>query len=66
MKNIYNITVYVGDSAKMESTLGAFRIGMNDWAKTRVLDWNGSKIISYTVLCDENTFESIMNIMNRQ
>lgn len=64
MKNVYAVWVYEYEISKMDSVLNRFQIGVNDRDRSRVLDINGCKIVNYTIICDNNVFNSILNIVN--
>ena len=64
MKQLYTMLVWTNSMDRMEKLLGQFRIGLNEWDKTRAFDYQGGQVVSYTILCDESVFVSITNIMN--
>ena len=61
MKNIYTILVTVEETSMLEKLFNMYRIGLNDWDKTKPLDFQGAKVINYTIVCEENVFTSIVN-----
>lgn len=63
MKKMYTITVDINDTDKIEKALNMFKIGLNDWDKTRVMILNGQRVVNYVVICAEDVFNSIVNIM---
>ena len=65
MKKIYTLLVAESNRSKVESIFNTFRIGMNDWDVSKVFEVNGLRVINYTIMCDEETYTSIVNILNR-
>ena len=64
MKKVFTMLIGVNDVTLMERTLNNFRIGLNDWDKTRVLTIDDTQVVNYTIICDEETFTSIVNVLN--
>lgn len=64
MKKIYTLLVAAEESEKVEKLLNTFRIGLNEWDKTKTLEVHGHRLISYTIVCEEEVFVSITNLMN--
>lgn len=64
MKKIFTMLVVAEDTNRMESVLNTFRIGLNDWDRTKTFEIDGVKLVNYTILCEENQFTSIVNQMN--
>lgn len=64
MKKIFTFLVTVEETKKLESLLNTFRIGLNDWDKSRIFAFQGHKIVNYTIITDEETFESLTEQMN--
>ena len=64
MKKVFNMLVTVEEAVQLEKVLNTFRIGMNDWDKSKVFELRGYKLINYTLLCEEDLFVSITNVMN--
>lgn len=64
MKKIYTFLVVAEDVTRMESNLNKLRIGLNDWDKSKVFNIQGNNLVNYTIMCDEETFVSLTNIMN--
>lgn len=64
MKQIYNVLVYESYTAKMESLLNGFRVGLNDWDRTRVFELQNERVVNYTIACDDETYQSIINALN--
>ncbi len=52
--------------ARMEHTLNSFRIGLNDWDKSKTFEFQDSRFVSYTIICNEDQFTSIVYVMNRE
>lgn len=63
MKKFYAMLVKEEQTADMERVLNRFRIGLNDWDRTRTLYSNGKGYVNYTIICTEDTFESIRQII---
>lgn len=64
MKRIFNMLVMENDTARLESLLNALRIGLNDWDKTKTFCTRDARFVNYTVVCEEDVFTYIVNIMN--
>lgn len=64
MRRIYTLLVVAEDTNRVESILNAFRIGLNDWDRSKVFEVPGAKLVNYTILCEEDQFTSIVNQMN--
>ena len=63
MKKLHIKAVATNMTTKMEKVLNTFRIGMNDWDKTKTFNTQGQDVVIYTILCEDDTFESIKEIM---
>ena len=66
MKKVYTMLVGENETTNMEKTLNSFRIGLNEWDRTKMFDVQGSRFVNYTIICSEDQFESIVNVMNGQ
>lgn len=62
MKQVFNIVVAESATAIVEKTLNALRVGLNHWAKNK-FDVDGCPIVSYTIVCDLDTYNSLMNVL---
>ncbi len=65
-ENFYAMMVRENQTDAMERVLIRFRIGLNNWDKTRVLYFKGEGYVSYTILCTADTFKSIKAMMKEQ
>lgn len=63
MKQIYTVLVYEQYTAHLESMLNSFRIGMNDWDRSKTFEFNGERVVNYTIMCTEEIYSSIMNLL---
>ena len=63
MKTVHVFVIKPEDCALMEKTLNMFRIGLNDWDKTKLLEVKGQNVHVYTVVCDEDVRLSIKNVI---
>ena len=63
MKEIYVKPISPDKTEKLEKLLNQFRIGLNDWDRTKVLNYNGRELVVYTVVCEKDTWVSISNLM---
>ncbi len=63
-KKVFTMLVVVGDRERMEKVLNSYRIGLNDWDKTKIFDLQGTQLINYTIVCEESIFNSIVKTMN--
>lgn len=63
MKMFYSVLVGEGFVSRMESLLNALRIGLNDWDKSKVFEYNGARLINYTIVCTAETYETIVNYL---
>lgn len=66
MNKIFNLLVKVEGTRKLESLLNTFRIGLNDWDKSKVFELQGRKVVNYTILTDEETFKCLKQEMKRK
>ena len=64
MKEIFVKLVYAEDSAKIEKLFNVYRIGLNEWGKTGSLNYQGTNLISYTIICTRDTFNAIESAMD--
>jgi hypothetical protein len=65
MKQIYNVLVYENYTAKLESLLNGFRVGLNDWDRTKVFEIQNQRVVNYTIACDDETYKSIVDALNK-
>lgn len=63
MKQIFTILVAAEHTNRVESILNAFRIGLNDWDRTRVFELNGMRYVNYTIVCEQHQYTAIVNQM---
>jgi hypothetical protein len=63
MKKVFTFLVAKNEAVKLEGLLNNFRIGLNDWDRSKVLDVQGEALVNYTIVCDDDTFNSIVNQM---
>lgn len=64
MNRIFTLTTYETYIGAIESILNAFRIGLNDWDKSKVFEVQGCRMLTYTIVTDEETFNNIVNRIN--
>ena len=64
MKKIFTMLVVEEDTQRMENVLNKTRIGLNDWDRSKTFENLGVKLVNYTMLCEDNQFETIVNLMN--
>ena len=64
MKKIFTMLVVEGDTKRMENVLNKVQIGLNDWDRSKTFENLGVKLVNYTILCEDDQFESIVNLMN--
>lgn len=60
-KMVYTLLVVKESCAKVESILQRYRIGLNDWDKTKELRVCDGTMINYTIICEPTTYEDIMS-----
>lgn len=65
MKKFYNMVVRVDQTVTMEKALNRLRIGLNEWDRTRVLYSNGVGYVNYTIICTDETYASIYQVINQ-
>lgn len=65
MNNFYTLLTTVEHTTKLESLLNAFRVGLNNWDKSKVFEAQGCKYVNYTILTNDETFRALVNEMNR-
>ena len=63
MKTLNVFVVQPYECQLMEKTLNTFRIGLNDWDRSKIFNVNGRDVVTYMVLCDEDTHTSIKNVI---
>lgn len=63
-KKVFTMLAVADDRERMEKVLNTYRIGLNEWDKTKIFDLQGTKLINYTIVCEENVFNSIVETMN--
>lgn len=63
-KKVFTALVTVDERERMEKVLNTYRIGLNDWDKTKTFDVQGNKVINYTIICEEDTFNNIVSAIN--
>lgn len=63
-KLVYTMLVVAEDRERMEKVLNTYRIGLDEWDKTKIFDLNGVKLINYTIVCENSVFNSIVETMN--
>lgn len=66
MKKIFTIVVTEEEGVKLEGLFNKFQIEMNDWEGSKIFEVQGFKLRTYTVVCDEETFNDITELMNGQ
>ena len=59
MKELFVKVVPVEDTAKMEKILNVYRVGLNDWDKTKVLNYRGVNLVVYTIMATSDIHEAI-------
>lgn len=64
MNKVYTILVSENETTRMEKTLNTFRIGLNDWDRSKTLEVQNVRVVNYTIVCSEELFASIVNVMN--
>jgi hypothetical protein len=65
MRDIRLFVVQPTECQLVENVLNKFRIGLNDWDRTKIFsNVRGHRdVVIYMVLCDEQTHESIKTII---
>ena len=63
MKELFVKVVWVEDTTKMEKVLNMYRVGLNDWDRSKVFNYNGGRIVNYTIMCTKETYEAINSAM---
>lgn len=64
MKKVFTMLVGVTETERMEKTLNTFRIGLNDWDRSKAFDIYGQQCVNYTIICSEEVFNGIIYVMN--
>ena len=59
MKKIYTVLVYEYDTTRIEKLLNVYRVGLNDWDRTKVFELNGERVVNYTIACTEDVYKTI-------
>ena len=63
-KLVYTMLVVAEDRERMEKVLNTYRVGLDEWDKTKIFELNGVKLINYTIVCENSVFNSIVETMN--
>ena len=63
-KLVYTMLIVAEDRERMEKVLNTYRIGLDEWDKTKTFELNGVKLINYTIVCENDVFNSIVETMN--
>lgn len=63
MKKLFTMMTLETEAEKLESLLNTYRVGLNDWDKSKVFDIQGYRLMVYTVVCEEDTFVAITQAM---
>lgn len=63
MKLFYTTLVDERLTVRMESLLNNLRVSLNDWGKTKAFDYFGARYVSYTIVCTEETYNTIMKYL---
>lgn len=63
MKDMFVKLVLVEDTAKMEKILNMYRVGLNDWDRSKVFNYKGSNLVNYTIMCTRETYDAIVSAM---
>lgn len=66
MKKLYTFTITEDECSALESLLNNFRVCLNDWDKSKKFNVQGHEFRVYTIVCDEDTFDSFVIHMNAQ
>lgn len=59
MKEMFVKPVRTKDTAKMEKILNMYRVGLNDWDKSKVFNYRGVDLVVYTMVCTQDIHEAI-------
>lgn len=65
MKKVYTISVITEQITQMDKILNTLRIDLNDRDRSKTFNLNGCEFVVYTVLCDDNTYTTIVNYLNK-
>lgn len=63
MKMIYTVLVVEDLTARMESLLNRFRVGMNEWDRSKTFEIHGGRVVNYTIVCTEETHDDIVHYL---
>lgn len=61
MEKLNCIIVRVQEQEIVERALNTFRVGLNKWDKTKVMEVNGELYVNYTIICTAETYNAIVN-----
>ena len=64
MKKVFTMLVMANDTTRMEKLFNMFRIGLNDWDRSKIFDIQGNQVVNYTIVCEEAQFNELVNQMN--
>lgn len=64
MNKVYTMLISENETTLLEKTLNTFRIGLNDWDRSKTFELQNVRVVNYTIVCSEELFASIVNVMN--
>lgn len=59
MKKVYNMLVLEEATADVEKLFNRFRVGLNDWDRSKVFEFEGLQVVNYTITCTKEMYDSI-------
>lgn len=63
MKDLRIFVVEPTECNLIEGLFNKFKVGLNDWDRTKIFHVRGRDVVIYHVICDEDTQESIKNVI---
>lgn len=63
MKNLHVFLVKPEECQLVEGLFNLSRVELNDWDKTKVFNFKEHDIVIYNIVCEDETYESIDNII---
>ena len=61
MKDLYDVLVKANNTALVEALLSRLEISQTDWSRSNVFELQGESVVLYTIKCDSDTYETIIN-----
>jgi hypothetical protein len=64
-KRVFTFLLEVEETEMFEKTLNIYRIGLDEWDKSKVFVIGYIDVVNYTVICDDLTAKSLTQTINQ-